>query len=132
QSGIWSIYGNVGNVGPFNAEIILAFKNIYSNTGAYNPTTGIFTAPVKGFYYFSFTGHGLSTKQIGLQLMKNGKQMVIAFNHAAGNRYETVSNGMTLQLEVGDQVYISLRTNTWTFDNNDSPTTFNGHLLFRL
>ncbi|XP_047445633.1 complement C1q-like protein 4 [Mugil cephalus] len=124
--------GSVGTIGPYNAEITLTYQNVYTNTGAYNPATGIFTAPVKGVYYFSFSGHNSSSKSMGLRLMKNGGQMVTVFNHVAGNRPETATNGMTLQLEVGDQVYMRLRQSTWIFDNGNNHSTFVGHLLFPL
>ncbi|XP_078029407.1 complement C1q-like protein 2 isoform X1 [Epinephelus lanceolatus] len=124
--------GNVGNVGPFNAAITLIYKNVFTNTGAYNPATGIFTAPVRGVYYFSFSGHHQSTRTMGLQLMKNGVHMVSVWNHAAGNRHETATNGMTLQLEVGDHVYMRLWVHTWIFDNDNNHSTFIGHLLFPL
>lgn len=69
---------------------------------------------------------------MGLRMMKNGVQIVTVFNHAAGYHYETATNGMILQLEVGDQVYMRLRANTWIFDNANSHSTFTGHLLFPL
>nr|XP_033505964.1 cerebellin-4-like [Epinephelus lanceolatus] len=124
--------GNVGNVGPFNVATTVTYKNVFANTGSYNPATGIFTAPVRGIYYFSFSGHHQSTRTMALQLMKNGVHMVSVWNHAAGNRHETVTNGMTLQLEVGDQVYMRLQENTWIYDKSNNHSTFNGHLLFPL
>ena len=66
--------------------------------------------------------------------MKNGVVMVQVYNHVQEtvSRYETATNGMILQLEVGDQVYMKLREHTWIFDNPGSHSTFTGHLLFRL
>nr|XP_020451266.1 complement C1q-like protein 4 [Monopterus albus] len=121
-----------GTTGPFNTDITLTYKNVYANTGAYNPATGIFTAPVKGVYYFSFSGHNFSSKPMGLRLMKNAVQMVTVYNHPAGNRHETATNGMTLQLEVGDQVCMWLRAGTWIVDNDNNHSTFIGYLLFPL
>lgn len=93
---------------------------------------GVFTAPVKGVYYFSFSGHNQSTRSMGLTLCKNDQPVVMGFNHAAGNRYETVTNGMNLELEIGDRVYIRLSRDTWVFDNANKHSTFIGHLLFPL
>ncbi|KAL3055092.1 hypothetical protein OYC64_017908 [Pagothenia borchgrevinki] len=119
--------------GPFTAAITVTYKNVFTNIGsAYQPGTGIFTAPVKGVYYFSFSANHRSTKISGLYLMKNGKQMISMYNDSAGNSLETAANGMTLQLEVGDQVYMRLWANSWIYDNPNNYCTFIGFLLFSL
>ncbi|XP_055723681.1 complement C1q tumor necrosis factor-related protein 3-like [Salvelinus fontinalis] len=140
QSGIYcrqvafaASISNVGHIGPFNTEITLTYKNVYTNIGsAYNPSTGIFTAPVRGVYYFRFSGHNSSSRPMGLRLMNNGEQMITVYNHVSGNRHETATNGISLQLNVGDHVYMQLWANTWIFDNSNNHSTFIGHLLFRL
>uniref|UniRef100_A0A673AE44 C1q domain-containing protein n=1 Tax=Sphaeramia orbicularis TaxID=375764 RepID=A0A673AE44_9TELE len=111
--------------GPFSGFTPLIYKHVVTNVGnAYSSDTGIFTAPVRGVYYFSFSGHHGSTRSMGLRLMKNGQQMVTVYNHAAGNRHETATNGMALELNPGDQVYMRLRQNTWVFDNINDHSTF--------
>ncbi|XP_035526043.1 complement C1q-like protein 2 [Morone saxatilis] len=121
--------GRVGHIGPYNTEITLTYKTVLSNTGSYNPATGIFTAPVRGYYYFSFSGHNVSNRPMGLRLMKNGVQIVTVYNHVAGNRPETATNGMVVYLNVGDHVYMRLRPNTWIYDNENNHSTFVGFLL---
>ncbi|KAG1934931.1 complement C1q-like protein 2 [Pimephales promelas] len=125
--------GPIGNFGPFNTEITLAYKDVFVNEGrAYNPTTGIFTAPVKGVYFFTLSGHNHSSKPMGLRLFKNGEQMVTIYNHPLGNRFDTGTNSISLTLKEGDHVYVRLRENTWVFDNVNDHTSFVGHLLFPL
>lgn len=50
----------------------------------------------------------MSTTQ--LRLMKTGVQMETVVNKAAGSMQDTAAKGMTLQLEEGEQVYMSLPT----------------------
>ncbi|XP_073704365.1 complement C1q subcomponent subunit B-like [Garra rufa] len=125
--------GSTDNFGPFNTPVTLVYNNVYVNEGrAYNPNTGIFTAPVKGAYFFSFSGHNRSSKVLNLGLFKNGEQMVILFNHPLGNRYESTANSISLTLEKGDNVYVRLRETSWVFDNYSHHNSFVGHLLFPL
>lgn len=120
------------NLGPFDKETTLIFKQVFVNTGAYNPDTGIFTAPVSGVYYFSMSGHNQSVKPMGLKLMKNKEHIISVFNHPLGNRWETATNGMTLELKRGDQVYVNLFPKTWIMDNDNNHSTFVGFLLHQL
>uniref|UniRef100_A0A8C1AL13 Cerebellin 7 n=1 Tax=Cyprinus carpio carpio TaxID=630221 RepID=A0A8C1AL13_CYPCA len=128
--------GNKGDVGPFSTNFPLVYKKVFLNAGScYNTGTGIFTAPVKGVYFFSLSGHNKTSKPMALRLFKNGEPMIIVYNHPltdAGIRYESLSNSITLMLEKGDQVYVHLLANTWVFDNTDNLTLFTGHLVFPL
>ncbi|XP_056097126.1 complement C1q tumor necrosis factor-related protein 6-like isoform X2 [Rhinichthys klamathensis goyatoka] len=125
--------GSTGDFGPFNSPVTLVYDNVYVNEGgAYNPTTGIFTAPVKGAYFFTLSGHNRSSKVLNLGLFKNGEQMVIVFNHPLGDRYESTANSISLILEKGDCVCVRLRETSWVFDNYSHHNSFVGHLLFPL
>ncbi|XP_048038217.1 complement C1q-like protein 2 [Megalobrama amblycephala] len=125
--------GNIGDLGPFNTDITLVYKKVFVNEGgAYNPTTGIFTAPVKGVYFFSVSARYRSNRLMDLSLSKNGQPMVYVINHPLGDRYESTANSFSLTLEKGDHVYVRLRHNTWVFNNEADLTSFAGHLLFFL
>ncbi|XP_048036240.1 complement C1q-like protein 2 [Megalobrama amblycephala] len=122
--------GNIGDLGPFNTDITLVYNKVFVNGGgAYNPTTGIFTAPVKGVYFFSVSGRHRSNR---MSLSKNGEPMVYVIDHVLGDRYESTANSFSLTLEKGDHVYVRLRHNTWVFNNEADLTSFAGHLLFPL
>ncbi|XP_037629283.1 uncharacterized protein LOC119490139 [Sebastes umbrosus] len=112
----------------------LIYKNIFTNIGNhYNPNTGYFTAPVRGVYYFRFTGHGAhSDYSMKNRLFKNGHPTV-----TAADRYTTsidaednASNGVVLQLGVGDVVSVNIEGEVW--DDHYHRTTFSGFLLFPL
>uniref|UniRef100_A0A8C6UQV6 C1q domain-containing protein n=1 Tax=Neogobius melanostomus TaxID=47308 RepID=A0A8C6UQV6_9GOBI len=120
-----------GNVGPFNTHKTLVFKYIFSNIGnAYNPSTGFFTAPVRGAYHFEFYifVHGGSHSS-AVWLVKNGEHIFMAYEHQT-NGAGTSANGATLLLETGDVVFLRLAQNNVIRDSQNHHSTFSGHLLF--
>ncbi|XP_031665552.1 uncharacterized protein LOC116358550 [Oncorhynchus kisutch] len=126
--------GQGGNTGPFNTGITLVYRHIYSNIGnAYNPTTGIFTAPVRGLYLFRFYiyGGGDSSVPTTTFLQKNGHQIATAHAHQSSGGINS-SNGVSLLLEVGDVVYMYLWAKNKIYDSEYHHSTFSGHLLFTM
>ncbi|XP_058620975.1 complement C1q-like protein 2 isoform X2 [Onychostoma macrolepis] len=123
-----------GDIGPFTTEITLTYRKVFTNIGnAYNPITGIFTAPLKGVYKFSFSvyGNGNPTYPSTAFIVKNGEKMVVT--HGFQDQFVVnSSNGVVLILEVGDVVYVRLWSGRRIFDNQHNHNTFSGYLLFPL
>uniref|UniRef100_A0A096LQX2 C1q domain-containing protein n=1 Tax=Poecilia formosa TaxID=48698 RepID=A0A096LQX2_POEFO len=120
--------------GPFNTDITLVFRNVFTNIGnAFNPGffTGLFTAPVRQVYHFEFHifGHG-STNPKSAITVKNGNISSSYTSQPAGA--QKASNGIILLLEIGDVVYLQMFANSRIYDNSNRHTTFSGHLLFTM
>ncbi len=102
-----------------------------------NFTTGKFTAPVAGKYFFSFTGlvqfSGSSTQQhCYLYLHKNGDGIARSYSDeiSATVQYENLSLQSTLNLNKGDQIWLEIVYLTpGTFLYGDLFNQFNGFLL---
>ncbi|XP_073690722.1 cerebellin-2-like [Garra rufa] len=121
--------GANGFFGPVNADSTLVYKNVFINVGdAYHPATGIFTAPVRGVYYFSFFYHCSTNHGTGLVLYRNGKFEALTQHNTSSDSPENGGNGLTLLLEKGDQVYMVLRKDKWIWDA-ENVTVFSGFLI---
>ncbi|XP_041670339.1 uncharacterized protein LOC121527446 [Cheilinus undulatus] len=125
---------DVGRIGPFNTEVTLKFTKVFTNINqAYNPTTGIFTAPVKGVYYIRFNAWDARQNNVmGVKLFHNSKTMTHCYDSNDQYDYVNVSNAFVLQLEKGDVIYLVLRSNSSIWDDTNNRTTFSGFLLFVL
>uniref|UniRef100_A0A673IC88 C1q domain-containing protein n=1 Tax=Sinocyclocheilus rhinocerous TaxID=307959 RepID=A0A673IC88_9TELE len=123
-----------GDVGPFTTDITLTYRNVFTNIGnAYNPITGIFTAPLKGAYMFNFSvyGHWNPSTPSTVSIVKNEQRVVVAHGHQ--DQYAVNSSkGVVLILEVGDVVYVRLWSGRKIYDNEHNHITFSGYLLFPL
>ncbi|XP_044196459.1 C1q-related factor-like [Thunnus albacares] len=116
--------------GP-SADKILVFKRVFSNTGnGYNQYIGIFTAPVNGLYYFSFSTYGYNSHNMGAILIKNGVHQVSIYDHRSADASDSSSNAIVLQLVTGDKVHMELWDDSRVFDNLSGHTTFSGFVLF--
>jgi hypothetical protein len=86
--------------------------------GAMNISSGIFTAPVTGKYFFSYTGTALFPQagyriNLNLSMMKNGNsyENMIAASHAdsissTDVHFETFSMIATQNLVKGDRIWV--------------------------
>lgn len=90
---------------------------------------GVFTAPRKGLYYVRLTGCVGSSGSLNAALLKNGVNMFAIFDTRGS--HGSSSNGMTLVLQEGDQLSVTLWPGQSIFDQSRL-STFTGFLLFPL
>uniref|UniRef100_A0A3B3ZIV9 C1q domain-containing protein n=1 Tax=Periophthalmus magnuspinnatus TaxID=409849 RepID=A0A3B3ZIV9_9GOBI len=122
-----------GNTGPFNTATPLKYKNVFSNFGSnYNPATGIFTATIKGVYFFRFSMHSNHSPNSVVSLKKNGERVVSVWDTATSDSTDMGSNAAVFPLEAGDTVYVELAANRLVYDDTMNYNTFTGFLLFTL
>nr|XP_023999843.1 uncharacterized protein LOC112077578 [Salvelinus alpinus] len=124
---------NNGPIGPFNTDANLVYTRVITNIGkAYSPITGAFTAPVGGVYYIRFTAaqHGRSSDYMGISMLKNGQAIMSNYHYNSHGYWVHLSNGVILELEEGDVVYMCLPASFRLYDNTYNQNIFSGFLLF--
>ncbi|XP_041709952.1 complement C1q-like protein 2 [Coregonus clupeaformis] len=123
---------NSGKVGPFNTETQLIYTKVFTNIGnTYSPVTGVFTASVRGIYYFRLSGMDVRTSAyMGVSLFKNKQREILSNQYNSHGGHQYVSNAVTLELEEGDLIYMHLPSGYGLYDNSNKRCTFSGFLLF--
>lgn len=121
--------------GPVEKDMPLKYQRILSNIGSgYNPATGIFTAMVRGLYYFSYTMYNNNSGQPNsvLSLMMNTQKIVSTWDTEGADSHDSATNAAVVQLEAGDSVFVQLYANRVLYDDGYYFNTFSGFLLFTL
>ena len=109
-------------------NVPIAYNVIVTNNGnGMNQTTGTFTAPVTGLYYFAWNGLAQNRGATVVSLLLNGiRTLGSAFGH-------NVNFGLNIHAIVdlmkGDQVTAVMTTGNVLFDDTNRLTNFIGMLL---
>ncbi|TWW62201.1 Complement C1q-like protein 4 C1q and tumor necrosis factor-related protein 11 [Takifugu flavidus] len=134
--------GPPGPKGPPGEPVSLAhlvhpgldpFDDVVTNVGNYyEPSTGKFTCPLPGIYYFTYHvlmrgGDGTS---MWADLKKNGQVRASAIAQDADQNYDYASNSVILHLDVGDEVCVQLDGGKVHGGNTNKYSTFSGFLIY--
>jgi hypothetical protein len=113
-----------------NGGQVIPWDVVFMNRGSgYDPNTGVFTAPIKGYYFFTYNAIRVaSTGGLYVTLRKNqlfrGK-VDRTFNDSQYSNHQFISTSCIIDLEVGDTVDVWLITG----DLNHFSNKFNGFYL---
>lgn len=109
----------------------LVFPLIITNVGnGYNPSTGVFTAPIEGEYVFFVNVQSYNTQCIYVDVVLNGvtKVRTMAYSTGSNDNYESGPNLAVLTLQKGNRVWVQRYSGQGYYI--DGPiTTFSGFLL---
>ena len=90
---------------------ILQYTHVLTNVGrGYNPAYSTFTAPIEGYYLFSWSTSTYNRQYTWSSIMKNGARILSQTVYAYGvnNQGESSSETAVLYLARGDRVWINL------------------------
>ncbi|CAC5384429.1 C1QL [Mytilus coruscus] len=119
--------GSLQNVGN---DAIVVYDTVTTNLGGgYDKSTGVFTAPVEGLYYFSWTVLAFAGKSFYTQLKLN--DIVVAKNHAGATGIAThmpSSQSAVLQMKKNDKASIRVHSGG-LYMIGDKWSTFSGYKI---
>ena len=114
-------------------------KNLFDNGNHFNESTGHFTAPVNGFYYFTaqIRYDGISSGYFRLLLGVNNTTSLnnglhaISEGDATGTQYHTLNVGGVMKLNAGDKVNVIIYSSSDASWSISDESGFNGYLISR-
>lgn len=101
----FTAWNRTANFTPMSGDIIL--NTIILNNGShYSTSTGNFTAPIAGLYFFSFTGFTDNTTSgsNNIEIRKGGSTIVRTYTSEATSTHRPFATQCVISLAVGETV----------------------------
>ena len=115
---------------------IYTFDSVETNIGGcYNSSTGKFTAPIAGIYFFGANILSMdNTNANGFIIVKNDASVVSnelgrARSHDGGHLHNTISLSVTVSLSASDTVFCHVSEGSMYGGSSNPWCTFSGHLV---
>ncbi|XP_071830824.1 uncharacterized protein [Apostichopus japonicus] len=114
-----------------DGDEIISWDHVFVNAiGDFDPSSGIFTCCIPGYYYFGYNVHKASSSTNPMvQLMLNGEHVASALEYGDLDDEDSSSNSVMLHLQYDDQVWLQLYDTTGFYGSHYGFTTFLGYLL---
>ncbi|XP_033107930.1 complement C1q tumor necrosis factor-related protein 3-like [Anneissia japonica] len=109
-------------------ESAISFTSMKFNIGEdFNKTNGRFTCSVSGVYYFMLSFESYNGVSPYVKIRLNGNEIIYIRTGATG--YEHYSSGVTLLLNVGDQVWLTNEKKK-VYGDTTIPFIFSGFMVY--
>lgn len=107
----------------------MKYDSLLTNVGgAYDKSTGIFTAPYRGIYTISCSLPPSTSNYVHLDIMKNGKTISIVYSASGTNPHSAQT--LQLLLNKGDKIWIQNHNgNKASLHDHGSYNLFSGVLI---
>lgn len=109
-----------------NTPVNIVYDTVlYDSHGAYSSQSGVFTAPYKGLYIFTWSTLVAAGKILDSELIVNGTRKGLGNCNNEGNPgFENCANTVPVMLEAGDTV--NIRSVTGNYVYGDAWSSFKG------
>lgn len=108
----------------------LKFDDVLLNKGnAYDPTTGVFTAPEDGVYSFEWTFLSIQKSSVYLEIVVDGVRKAITCINQQGSLHISSSGHLLYELKEGNKVWIRTSHVTAGYLHGNKYTFFSGQKL---
>lgn len=111
-----------------SANDIIKFDKVFTNIGkGYNPSTGIFTAPVAGVYQFSSVVMSDKGQHLVASLFHNATR--VSSVHIKTHNNQTGALGMVLNLKKGDEIAVKPARSYTIYSDSMNYCSFSGFVI---